>query len=108
MKSYQKFFKLIFFEFYRPQYVSEFWSGLFSFWKEKRGRDANQYQQFLETILFKFNASVNHYMFFGGTNFGFMNSEGVITSYDYDAPLTEDGDYGDKYWKAKQTIGNKV
>lgn len=46
-------------------------------------------------------------MFFGGTNFGFMNSESVITSYDYDAPLTEGGDYGDKYWKAKQTIGKK-
>ena len=44
-------------------------------------------------------------MFFGGTNFRFMNSLGVITSYDYDAPLTEAGDYGDKYFKTKEIIG---
>ena len=40
------------------------------------------------------NASVNFYMFHGGTNFGFYNGanyhekyEPTITSYDYDAPL---------------------
>lgn len=41
--------------------------------------------------------SVNFYMFEGGTNFGFMSGRnggsktGDVTSYDYDAPLTEDG-----------------
>lgn len=44
-------------------------------------------------------------MFLGGTNFGFMSSEAVETSYDYDAPLTEDGQYQDKYYKTIQTIG---
>ena len=44
-------------------------------------------------------------MFFGGTNFGFMNSLDTITSYDYDAPLTEAGDYGDKFFKTKEIIG---
>ena len=58
--------------------------------------------------MFKYNASVNHYMFFGGTNFGFMNSLGVITSYDYDAPLTEAGDYGDKFFKTKEIIGMSI
>jgi hypothetical protein len=39
------------------------------------------------------NSSVNIYMFIGGTNFGFMNGGGFITSYDYDAPLSESGSY---------------
>lgn len=51
-------------------------------------------------------ASVNFYMFFGGTNFGFTagaNAFGAggyvadLTSYDYDAPMTEAGDPTKKY-----------
>ena len=49
-------------------------------------------------------ASVNFYMFHGGTNFGFYNGANhyekyapTITSYDYDSLLTEWGDVTDKY-----------
>ena len=90
----------------KPRHVSEFYSGWYSRWKGKHEvRPSNVYQKYLETILFQFNASVNLYVFLGGSNFGFMSSEGVETSYDFDAPLTEDGQYGDKYYKTKQTIG---
>lgn len=47
--------------------------------------------------------SVNMYMFHGGTNFGFMNGaeqspySPLVTSYDYDAPLSEAGDATLKY-----------
>ena len=41
-------------------------------------------------------------MFIGGTNFGFMNGGRVITSYDYDAPLTESGHYTAKYHKTRE------
>ncbi|KAG1970182.1 beta-galactosidase-1-like protein [Pimephales promelas] len=48
--------------------------------------------------------SINLYMFHGGTNFGFMNGalanpsyKALVTSYDYDAPLSEAGDYTPKY-----------
>ncbi|XP_067289423.1 beta-galactosidase-1-like protein 2 [Pseudorasbora parva] len=48
--------------------------------------------------------SINLYMFYGGTNFGFMNGalakpsyKALVTSYDYDAPLSEAGDYTQKY-----------
>ena len=54
-----------------------------------------------------YNASVNFYMFFGGTNFGFMNGGNAIeifpydsfdvTSYDYGAPISECGNYTEKY-----------
>ena len=55
---------------------------------------------------------VNIYMFEGGTNFGFMNGSNYydeltpdVTSYDYDAVLTEAGDFTEKYEKYRQVIG---
>lgn len=54
--------------------------------------------------------SVNMYMFHGGTNFGFMNgcsARGThdlpqITSYDYGAPLNEQGNPTEGYYKIKK------
>ncbi|XP_014673936.1 PREDICTED: beta-galactosidase-1-like protein 2 [Priapulus caudatus] len=63
-------------------------------------------------------ASVNYYMFFGGTNFGFMNGangalippyyQPTITSYDYDALLTESGDVTPKYIHAVDVMRRHV
>ena len=56
------------------------------------------------------NASINFYMYFGGTNFGFSNGAdppGYIvqpTTYDYDAPLTEAGDLTLKHEAIKEAI----
>merc|ERR1711954_611976 len=62
--------------------------------------------------IFNAGANVNFYMFHGGTNFAFMNGGNIIeedntevfpfflpdvTSYDYDAPLTDCGRYTAKY-----------
>lgn len=58
-------------------------------------------------------ASVNFYMYYGGTNFGFTagaNDGGPgrytpdITSYDYDAPMTEAGDPTSKYLAIRDII----
>ncbi|KAJ8302339.1 hypothetical protein KUTeg_021326 [Tegillarca granosa] len=58
-------------------------------------------------------ASFNMYMFHGGTNFGFMSGANWfkgstykpdVTSYDYDAPLSEAGDVTPKYNKAREII----
>lgn len=51
-------------------------------------------------------------MFEGGTNFGFMNGANALstillpvpTSYDYDAPLTEAGNYTAKYTEIQQVV----
>lgn len=60
------------------------------------------------------NASVNLYMFYGGTNFGFTagaNNFGPgkynadLTSYDYDAPMDEAGDPTAKYFALRTAIG---
>uniref|UniRef100_A0A8B9U338 Beta-galactosidase n=1 Tax=Anas zonorhyncha TaxID=75864 RepID=A0A8B9U338_9AVES len=59
--------------------------------------------------ILKLGASINLYMFHGGTNFGFMNGaletdeyKSDVTSYDYDAVLTEAGDYTSKFFKLRQ------
>ena len=56
-------------------------------------------------------ASVNFYMFHGGTNFGFTNGANdkhtyrpTVTSYDYDAPLDEAGDPTHKYAAFRKVI----
>nr|CAD7432859.1 unnamed protein product [Timema monikensis] len=60
------------------------------------------------------NSSINIYMFHGGTTFGFMN--GTIkkaqtptwrfhpSSYDFDAPLSEAGDYTEKYYATADLV----
>ena len=85
----------------RPVMVMEFWTGWFDHWGEKHGGfPLPRYHMSLREILTN-HASVNLYMFHGGTNFGFMNgANGAptfphykpdVSSYDYDAPLTENG-----------------
>lgn len=61
--------------------------------------------------LLDMGASFNLYMFHGGTNFGFRsgaNDNGgfqpQITSYDYDAPLTEAGDTTEKFKAIRELI----
>ncbi|KAJ6224706.1 hypothetical protein RDWZM_003251 [Blomia tropicalis] len=88
----------------RPLYVSEFWPGWFDSWHENfhHKYSVQQFEQEISDILFKANGSINFYMFFGGTNFGFMNGYRVVTSYDYDAPLSESGNYTEKYYKTRE------
>jgi beta-galactosidase len=88
-----------------PLMVTEFWSGWFDHWGEHHhisedGSDSIQRSvDTLDEILAS-EASVNFYMFHGGTNFGFMNGANLelsgyhadVTSYDYAAPLDEAGD----------------
>lgn len=101
----------------RPIMSMEFWLGWFDHWSEvHHTRTANDFQNVYERIL-KYPASVNMYMFHGGTSFGFMNGANLAnsltdnsgyqpdtTSYDYDAPLTEAGDYTMKYVYVKELL----
>ncbi|XP_028132501.1 beta-galactosidase-1-like protein 2 [Diabrotica virgifera virgifera] len=105
----------------RPVMAMEFWTGWFDHWGENHHNshstaDINEYTTAIEQIL-THPASVNFYMFAGGTNFGFMNGANQnngatdnsgyqpdTTSYDYDALLTESGDYTEKYRVAKELL----
>jgi hypothetical protein len=45
--------------------------------------------------------ATNYYMLFGGTNFGDRTPPNITTSYDYFAPIREDGSGGPKYQEVK-------
>ena len=87
----------------RPLICMEFWGGWFDAWgEEHHRRDAEECRGILEEIMER--GGVNFYMFHGGTNFGFStganqkpNYTPFVTSYDYDAPLSEDGQLTPKF-----------
>lgn len=94
-----------------PLMCTEFWVGWFDHWGNgghMRG-DLEQSVKDLDKMLEL--GHVNIYMFEGGTNFGFMNGSNYydeltpdVTSYDYDAVLTEDGQITEKYLRYKEVI----
>ncbi|WP_369174562.1 beta-galactosidase [Streptomyces sp. R28] len=94
-----------------PLMCAEFWIGWFDHWGGPHHvRNAADAAADLDRLL-SAGASVNIYMFHGGTNFGFTNGanhkhayEPTVTSYDYDAALTECGDPGPKYHAFREVI----
>lgn len=80
-----------------PLMVMELWDGWFDAWGGPHARqNPQQVAQELKDALTM--GSANLYMFHGGTSFGFMNGANYydrltpdVTSYDYAAPLAEDG-----------------
>ena len=100
----------------KPMMVTEFWAGWFDHWGEKHHTTTvKDYESNLRKILDS-GASVNLYMFTGGTSFGFMAgsnwngqrniSTNDVTSYDYDAPLNEFGDWTVKYNVTRKVISD--
>ncbi|PXA69758.1 glycoside hydrolase family 35 protein [Cryobacterium arcticum] len=87
-----------------PLMCAEFWNGWFDHWgAHHHTTSAEESARELDDLLAT-GASVSLYMFTGGTNFGFTNGandKGVfqptVTSYDYDAPLSESGEVTAKY-----------
>ena len=94
-----------------PLVNSEFYTGWLDHWGHPHSRqNATLVAETLDAIL-RLNASVNMYMFEGGTNFAFWNGADasndylpVPTSYDYDAPLTEAGDPWEKFTLIRNVI----
>ncbi|MFE6938257.1 beta-galactosidase [Streptomyces chartreusis] len=94
---------------------AEFWIGWFDHWGGPHHvRDAADAAADLDRLL-SAGASVNIYMFHGGTNFGFTNGanhkhayQPTVTSYDYDAALTECGDPGPKYHAFREVIARHL
>ncbi|XP_059895539.1 beta-galactosidase-1-like protein [Gadus macrocephalus] len=99
------------FEPHGPLVNSEFYTGWLDHWGEVHaGVDKWNVSKALREML-ALGASVNMYMFEGGTNFGYWNGadhdtrfRSVVTSYDYDAPLTEAGDPTEKLLLIRDVI----
>uniref|UniRef100_A0A8C5L579 Galactosidase, beta 1-like 2 n=1 Tax=Jaculus jaculus TaxID=51337 RepID=A0A8C5L579_JACJA len=97
----------------QPKMVMEYWTGWFDSWGGPHNiLDSSEVLETVSAIIDS-GSSINLYMFHGGTNFGFINGamhfheyKSDVTSYDYDAVLTEAGDYTAKYSKLRDFFGS--
>ncbi|WP_291292552.1 beta-galactosidase family protein [Enterococcus sp.] len=110
LKRYQEKNNLI-----APLMCMEFWDGWFNSWQKKIiRRDPQETAEEVREVIKR--GSINFYMFQGGTNYGFYNgssdagvrNEPQITSYDYDAPLTEWGAPTEKYFAIQKVIQEEI
>ncbi|MDE6831354.1 MAG: beta-galactosidase, partial [Muribaculaceae bacterium] len=93
-----------------PLMCSEFWSGWFDKWgANHETRPADEMIQGIDEMLSK-DISFSLYMTHGGTNWGHWagaNSPGFapdVTSYDYDAPISESGQATPKYHALRRAL----
>lgn len=95
-----------------PYVNSEFYTGWVDHWKDEHHKvSTDSVSSSLDKML-SMGASVNMYMYVGGTNFGYLSGASggssstpylpYVTSYDYDAPISESGDLTWKYQKIRE------
>ncbi len=96
-----------------PLMCSEFWCGWFDHWGAHHHTTPVEESAAELDALLAAGASVNIYMFHGGTNFGLTNGandkgtyQPIVTSYDYHAPLDEAGNPTAKYHAFRDVIAN--
>lgn len=100
-----------------PAFSSETYPGWLTHWGEKFAKpDTNDLKKEVEFLL-KNKKSLNFYVIHGGTNFGFTAGANAfsptqyqpdITSYDYDAPINEQGRPTAKYFLLRNLISKYV
>lgn len=100
-----------------PSFSSETYPGWLTHWGEKFAKpDTNDLKKEVEYLL-KNKKSFNLYVIHGGTNFGFTAGANAfspvqyqpdITSYDYDAPINEQGNVTAKYFMLRNLIAKYV
>ena len=100
-----------------PSFSSETYPGWLTHWSEKWARpDTNDLRNEIEFLL-KNKKSFNLYVLHGGSNFGFAAGANAfspiqyqpdLTSYDYDAPINEQGRATSKYFMLRNLISQYV
>lgn len=94
-----------------PKMCMEMWNGWFDAWGDSKHHttSAKDYAKVVDDMLKR--GHLNMYMFIGGTNFGFTSGANHyekylpdVTSYDYDACLSECGDVTEKYRAVREVI----
>jgi len=96
-----------------PAFSSETYPGWLTHWGEKWARPDTEELYASVRYLLSYGKSFNFYVIHGGTNFGFSagaNSGGKgfepdVTSYDYDAPVNEQGRPTPKYFRLRELLG---
>lgn len=102
----------------RQHHNSEYYTGWLTHWGETMANTSTIGTVGGVAAILAYNGSFNLYMAYGGTNWGFWNGangggtsfQPVITSYDYDSPISEGGIHGygpdgDKYAALQQLLG---
>ncbi len=98
-----------------PKMCMEMWNGWFDAWGDEKHHttSAEDYAKVVDDMLRR--GHLNMYMFIGGTNFGFTSGANHyekylpdVTSYDYDAMLTECGDVTEKYMAVREVIKKHI
>lgn len=95
----------------QPLMCGEYWCAWFDHWfMPHMVRAPEEIEHDIREFL-AMNASFNIYMFHGGTNFGFTSGANyikeyspIVTSYDYNAPLSEAGDRTPLYYAIRRTL----
>jgi beta-galactosidase len=100
-----------------PAFSSETYPGWLTHWKEKWAKPDTIRLKKDITYLLDHHRSFNLYVIHGGTNFGFTAGANAssptqfqpdITSYDYDAPIDEQGRATPKYFMLRNLISKYV
>ena len=99
----------------QPLMCMEFWCGWFDHWGNGGHATTDAESCAKEFAMMLDMGHVNIYMFHGGTSFDLMNGANDydnlapdVTSYDYDAPLSEDGRITRKYELFKAAVEAKL
>ncbi|MBQ7901803.1 MAG: beta-galactosidase [Clostridia bacterium] len=99
----------------KPLMSGEAWTGSIQFWGRefKKGESGQYMAEYFKKAL-EMGVCVNFYMFCGGTNFAFtsgallnVGKKGyapLMTSYDYDAPVSEEGTPTGKYFALRDVL----
>ncbi len=95
-----------------PRMSGEYWAGWFDHWGTKHETRAAAAEAEELAWMLAQGYSVSLYMADGGTSFGWMNGansdgknyEPDTTSYDYDAPVSENGDLSPKFFAFRDVI----
>jgi beta-galactosidase len=94
-----------------PSTCMEFWLGWFDHWGKKHITKSPWLCAKNIKSMLDLGANFNLYMFHGGTNFGYWSGANydshywpTVTSYDYDALLTESGGLTKKYHKVRKEM----
>uniref|UniRef100_A0A7N0TYL2 beta-galactosidase n=1 Tax=Kalanchoe fedtschenkoi TaxID=63787 RepID=A0A7N0TYL2_KALFE len=100
-----------------PSLCAEFYTGWLTHWGEMIAKTDGDYVAARVQNVLSRNASIVLYMAHGGTNFGLYNGANTganesdfqpdITSYDYDAPISESGDVDSVKYQALRRVIQK-
>ncbi|CAL9685944.1 unnamed protein product [Knipowitschia caucasica] len=87
-----------------PTMIMDYWTGWYDTWGELHHTLPPEDMVSTVREILRRGISVSLYMFHGGSSFGFMSGaladptyRALVPSYDYNAPLSESGEYTPKY-----------